>query len=365
MGLTRSELWARLGLLREIDPISDEAYKFTLAIEAKQSDQGAAAKDKWHVSFHGSQFEGADEKGCGRANIYRLMDVPKGEFNRRAMQIMDAGKDIEDRLVARWYRAGYLLSAPPAKLDGSKQKQTVFEDPEHWLTSTVDAIVVPRMSTFPIVAEIKTKYAEHILEMKHLIRGPDPKHVLQVKTQLGLAHEAGPTVVQRCHNTGRMAIEFPFLQDDDTFEMQMVCPQHLHDRCLMEVELHPPQHGYIYYVSRDNPSDTHEFFFEYDPNHMTEGRKKLAEYKKAFEDGVLPQTNFEDKRYAHPFGWLWGDQPCKWCDYGDVCRKDMRASLEVGGKIVLEESAAVEEAVNVRGEYDLDLVREEVFQRWA
>ena len=90
----------------------------------------------------------------------------------------------------------------------------------------------------------------------------------------------------------------------------------------------------------------------------------LTVWRNFFLEGRLPQTNFKAKRYAHPFGWKWGEEPCKWCDYGDVCRLDMKASLEKGELLTFAESAAVEQAQELRPDYDLDLVQRAVLERW-
>jgi hypothetical protein len=368
MGISRTEFYARLGLLDDIDPLTDEAYRFEEMQLAGTSDQGAAARDKWHVSFHGSQFPGAAERACPRQLIYRMIDIPRstGSYmfsNRKLTQIADAGKDIEDRLVMRWHKAGYLLSPPPVDPWGHKQDQLVFEDPEHWLTSTVDAIVVPLHRVRPIVAEVKSKYADVIADMRKLIRGPDEKHVKQIKTQIGLAkehYERNPPTVKRCHNTGRMAI----LVAMDEHHAELLCPQHRTADCLEEVELLAPRYGYLYYVSRDNPADTFAFFVDYDAKHMEVGRARLASTREAFLAGVLPQENFVEKRFAHPFGWLWGDEPCKWCDFGAVCRLDNKKAIAQGSPINLVDSYAVDEAKGLRADYELDLVQQAVLERW-
>ena len=354
MGLTRAELFARIGVLREADPMTDSAYRFFEQLEAAKSDQGAGASHKWHVSFHGSEFPGVDDKACGRRALYRMMDVPKGGFRRQSRQIMDAGKDIENRLVQTWYTAGNLLTPPPW------ENQLEFEDEHHWLTSTVDAIVLPQRTARPFVVEVKTKYAKEIEAMKRLLRGPDPRHVNQIKCQIGLAHEAGPQTVLRCHNTGRLALTI-----GQNGTSTSVCAQHGHADCLEEVVLEPINYGYIYYVSRDNPVDTWEFYVEYDPEFMRIGREKLAEWRKFFEEDELPQTNLADKRYSHPFDWKWTYLPCKWCDYGDICRIDHKKSVAEQRRLKLSESAAIEEASATRPEYDFEEIREAVYKRWG
>ena len=354
MGLTRGEFFARVGLIREVEPMTDAAYRFFERLEAEKSDHGAGAAHKWHVSFHGSQFPGDDDKACGRQALYRMLDTPRGMFTRRSRQIMDAGKDIENRLVMTWHTAGVLLTPPPW------EKQLEFEDPAHWLTSTVDAIVVPTRSLRPVVAEVKTKYAKDIEDMRRLLRGPDEKHVNQIKCQIGLAHEAGPQTVRRCFNTGRLAVKV-----GSNGSTQEICAQHRHDQCLEEVTLEPVEYGYIYYVSRDNPVDTWEFYVEHDPEFMRKGREHLAQWREWFDEGVLPHENFVAKRYAHPFGWKWTELPCKWCDFGDACRKDTKAALEKGEPLRLRESEAIVDAIYGRADYDYEAVRAAVYERWG
>lgn len=317
-----------------------------------------------------SQFPGDDPKACGRQALYRMMNIPRttGSYffsNRKLTQIADAGKDIEDRLVMKWHGAGYLLSPPPYNALGQRQHQFVMESPDEWLTSTVDAITLPRRSITPVVTEVKSKYADVIEQMQMLQRGPDDKHVKQIKAQIGLAREdflRNPRIVLRCFNSDRLAISY---YDFRSSKEILVCPQHLHNDCLHEVKLKPPHYGYLYYVSRDNPTDTFEFYIEHDEQFMASGRAKLIEWQQNFINNVLPQTNFTDKRFSHPFGWLWGDEPCKWCDYGDHCRSDHKKAIEKGMVLALHESEAVEFAKGVKADYELDLVKIAVGERWG
>lgn len=349
-GYTRGEFFARIGATREVDALVDIAYKKLNERDFATSDQGAAAEDKWHVSFHGSEFPGDNPYGCGRYGLYRLLDVPRQVFTRKGRQYMDTGKDLEERLVWAWYNAGLLVSNPP------NLKQTMYEDPQHWLTSTVDAILVKPRSDAPFVAEVKNVSYAAIEQMRNLVRGPADQHVRQINCQIGLAHEAGPLACLRCHNTGAMAVSDPF-----------VCPLHGGDECLHESILDPVNYGRLYYVSRDNPMDTFEYMYEYNPGFMEAGRKQLAQWREAFEQDKLPATNYDDKRYSHPFGWKWTlDQyPCKWCDYGDICRDDHDASKEQGGPIKLHESAAVEVAQRFRPEWSYEDVKNDVYKRWG
>ena len=364
MGLTRAEFWSHIGLAKEIDPLVTASYKFGAIMRQLQSDQGEDHADPWHLSFHGSQFPGDNPHACGRQSLYRMMDFVRPMMPRWLEQVAESGKAIENSLVAKWYGAGYLVS-PPSFLPNVIQEQ--YEDHEHWLTCTVDALVCWPRTTEPLVCEVKSKPADVVLAMQRLIRGPDKKHVWQIKTEIALAHEAGKITKLRCYNTGRFAIRVGF----DVVEGKIIggteiCPQHLHDKCLHEVTLSAPTRGYLYYVSRDNPEDTFEFMYEYDPNWMRIGRQKLARWRKSFLDDKLPATNFSDKRYSHPFDWQWtkDEYPCKYCDFGQICREDHKLAVERQETIALIESSGVEDVQEVRESYSPLRARTAVMDFW-
>lgn len=371
MGLNRREFLTRIGQIREIDPMTQAAYDFAAWQAQSQSDRGAAAKDNWHLSFHGSQFPGDNDHACGRQAIYRMMDIPRGMMPRWLEQVADAGKDIEDRLVMKWYNAGYLLSPPPFDVYGRRQNQMVFEDSQHWLTSTVDSLYLHPRRNRPAVCEVKSQYAEEIEKMLRLCRGPDPKHVFQLRCQIAFAHEIGPWKVKRCHNSGRLPIKRLVQLEDEKMTTLVVCPEHGNINCLVDEILEPANYGYIYYVSRDDPYDSWEFFYEYDPAFMEAGRQKLEVWRKWFLEGLLPAINFEDKRFSHPFNWTWTrskkdpKSPCEWCDYGDICREDHKAAVAQGHAIKLTESAGIRVAQEVREDYNFDLVKSAILRRWG
>lgn len=366
-GQTRREFYTRIGLLHDVDKLTQAAYDFVIAKQAQKPDIGAAHEDPWFVSFHGSSFPGDNSHACPRKGIYRMMDIPRPIPPRWLIQVADAGKDIEDRVVQTWYEAGYLLSNPPYNYDGRKNPQTQFEDPSVWLTSTVDSITLFPSSSTGRVVEVKSKYAEDIDEMFRLWRGPDPAHVFQVKCQIGFAHEKGEWSVKRCYNSGRLAIKIG-VRNNKVIE---VCPEHMHDKCLRAEVLPPVDGGSIYYVSRDHPADTWEFYYDYDPDFMEAGRKQLAMWKKWFLEGRLPQINFSEQRFSHPMAWTWTRSqkdplsPCEYCDYGDICREDHKKAVASGKPILLSESAGVGVAKEAREGYDLDLVRQAIFKRWG
>jgi len=365
VGLTRAEFWSRIGLAREIDPLTTAAYKFGALKRQLQGDKGEDHRDPWHLSFHGSQFPGDNPNACGRQSLYRMMDFTRPVMKRWLEQVAESGKAIENSLVAKWWYAGYLVS-PPSFLPGMLQEQ--YEDEDHWLTCTVDSIVCWPREIEPLVCEVKSKEAAVIRAMQRLIRGPDRKHVWQIKTEIAMAHEAGPITKLRCINTGRFAIRVGFeIEDGVMVGGEDVCPLHGGDRCLQQVTLQAPTRGYLYYVSRDNPEDTFEFMFEYDPNWLRVGRSKLKRWRESFLDDTLPATNFSDKRFSHPFGWQWTkDQfPCKYCDFGQICRDDHRLAVERGSVIALTESAGIEDTREIREAYDPLDTREAVSEFWS
>jgi hypothetical protein len=357
-------------MLREVEPLTAAAYKFSEQLEAEKP-QGHDRDAPWHVSFHGSSFPGDNERACPRQAIYTMMDIPRsGGFSRQSRQRMDAGKDLENQLVRRWWQAGMLLSAPP-----DAEQQTQFEDPEHWLTCTVDAILLKPRSMRPFVAEVKNIDCDTLDEMLRLIRGPHDYYVRQVKTEIAMAHEHGPWKVLRCINSGRLAVKIGLRSvatngsssHAGDVEGVEICPEHGGEKCLEWQEIPPVQHGYLYYASRNDPDITREFYFEYDPAFMQAGRAKLAVWRKYWEEGYLPQTDFTGK---NPFGWNWttDDSPCKWCPFGAqgsyVCREDHQAAVKTGELMRIDDSLAVEEAREARPEYSLDLVRAAVAARW-
>jgi hypothetical protein len=348
------EFWSRIGLAKEIDPLTTAAYKFGALKRQLQSDQGEDHSDPWHLSFHGSQFPGDNPHACSRLALYRMMDFTRPVMKRWLEQVAESGKAIENSLVAKWYYAGYLVS-PPSFLPDVLQLQ--YEDEDHWLTCTTDAIVCWPRTVEPIVCEVKSKEAAVIRAMQRLTRGPDRKHVWQIKTETALAHEAGPLVKLRCINSGRFAI---IAGENEA------CPLHGGTKCLEEVKLKAPDRGYLYYVSRDNPEDTFEFMFEYDPNWIKIGRSKLRRWREWFKTDTLPATNFSDKRYSHPFSWQWtkDEYPCKWCDYGQICREDHKLAVSRGTTIALTESAGIEDTREIREAYDPVRARAAVMAFW-
>lgn len=317
--LTRQELFTRLQLIRTIEPVTYAAYKQVEDVRWRGGEGDAPHGHPWHVSFHGSQFPGYDPLACPRQALYRMMDLPKQEaFSRRSRVLMQAGKDAEVELVRTWHEAGILLSAPP-----DAEVQTGFELPEIWLTSSVDSVIQPPRWNKPLPVEIKTKDHETIEQMRNGLRGPDEAHVSQAKVQVAMVRH---------------------FQDD------------------LWPGLDPVTHGFIYYMSRDNPSDTAEYRVDYDQKFFDLGVERLKQWREMFLAGELPEIKpgKRSSKFGHPNGWRWSYVPCSWCDFKTTCQLDFRE-----GVTKLSNSIGIERAKLVREDYDYEAARARVLARWT
>jgi hypothetical protein len=342
-----------------IDEITDDAYALVAKHEAEEQNKGLAAKDAWHLSFHASRYPGDDPVACGRQAIYGLLDPQGAPTSRKTQHLFDEGTDIEHRHVERWYRAGRLLSAPPFV-----KRQDFYEDPEHWLTSTVDALTPMLNADAFTPTELKTKDVDVVKAMVMGERGPDPQHVRQNMVQLDRVLDAGPRDVLRCQNSRRLAV---WVNDDEwgQLDAERICPQHRHTGCLEQVELIPLRYGYIHYIARGRNRLVRTFRVNYDEAVMRVGRERLAAWRGSYLRGVLPQVNWAQNKYAHPNGkdWGWSKAPCKWCDFQRLCRDDMKASVELGGSLPIARSA-VAGVASAHGRAYAD-TRAAVLRRWG
>lgn len=299
-----------LGEYKLVESITEQAFEIAEKKAWRENLDDSPHGEKWHTSFHASSFPGDDERACGRKAIYTLMNTPSVEATPRKLRGQgEVGKAVELMLVKAYGQANILLSNNQTSGD---KFQTNFTDHECWLTGNVDVVLLPWGWNKPHVVEVKTKAHDVVKQMKQGERGPDVKHTRQCKTYIGLAHEN--------------AHYWP--------------------------NLLPCETGTIYYLSRDDPSYTHEFFYEYDPSFMAAGREKLKEWQEAFIQGELP---------PHPFkGKEWSIEPCKYCPFKKfACKPD-----QIDGITRLSESHAIEFAEEVYGEYDYESTRQEVLDRW-
>jgi len=317
--LSRNEFFSRLQLIRVLDPITDGAYKEIEERVWREQHDDAPHGHPWHVSFHASQFPGDNPMACARQALYQMMDLPPQKpFNRHVRALMSAGKGIEVELVRAWHEAGILLSAPP-----DAEVQTGFELPESWLTASVDSVILPPQWNKPLPVEIKTKYQADIDRMKLGAQGPDPQHVAQLKVQLAMVSVSQPTL-------------WPGLD--------------------------PVTHGFIYYMSRDRPSDTAEFRVDFDQKYFEVGLERLKQWRGYFMEDVLPELKpgKRESRFGHPNGWRWSYPPCQWCRFANVCKEDFRAGITA-----LSESTGIQNAPKIRPHYSYEDARQRVLSRWS
>ena len=316
--VSRAEFFTRLQITRKLEPITDAAYKEVEQNRWQNNLDNEPHGHPWHVSFHASQFPGDNPMACPRQALYQMMDFPSSDpFTRRSRTVMAAGKAIEEELVRTWHDAGILISAGP-----DEEIQTGFELPEAWLTGSVDAVIKPPNWNKPLPVEIKTKYHSVIEEMQRGARGPDQNHVSQLKVQLAFVRL---------------------------------------NQAKLWPGLDPVTHGYIYYLSRDNPSITAEYRIDLDEEFFRKGVARLMQWKAWFDEGFLPEMNPSKRtsKFGHPHGWRWSYQPCAWCNFRKTCQLDFRE-----GNVDLTASIGVERARLVRPDYDPEAARRRVLERW-
>lgn len=328
--LTRNEFFTRLQLIRHLDPLTDTVYKQVEEKRQRDHSDDAPHGLPWHVSFHASQFPG-NGMACPRAALYGMMDFAKeaGDrkartlpFDRAARTVMAAGKAIEVELVQTYADAGILLSAKP----GDQQTNFVWRDA--WLTGSVDCVVQWPKTTLAVPVEIKTKYQAVIDLMKLGSRGPDDNHVSQLKTQLALVYYAVKSKA--------------FAPDCDL-----------------------PTHGYLFYLSRDRPSDTAEFRVDLDLRFFEAGIQRLKDWKEFFIDNVLPENpkGRRTNNFGHPMGeegFKWSQNPCQLCGFKRTCQLDYRADTHE-----LSKSVGIDRTRVIREDYDPQEARKRVLETWA
>lgn len=360
MGISRMELFSRLGVIKLVDPMIEAAYERQEEAIWRGDLDSSPHGAPWHTSFHASEFPGDNPYACPRAALYTLMNVPKNEpIDRRGRMYMDAGKNLELELVRRFGSSGWLLSADQTSGD---DYQTNFSDDLTWLSGSPDVIVIPPGWDRGHVVEIKGKgvrrpprYRElidPIAEMRSMREEPTEKHVRQIKTYIGLAnrefHLRVP-YVWVCQSDWRVLAVQQTAEVVDTPE----CPT-CEGGCQRLIEMRPVVDGTLLYAALDDATVTHEFLYSHDAKGFEEGRRKLTAWKDAFARGDLPER---------PSDWMWSKDPyqCRWCPFKrDVCKPDDKAGI---GR--LRDSHAIPAAAAIRPGYDYDATRRAVLDRWG
>ena len=318
MSLSRFQLFSKLGIVRKgphLDPWTHRAY------EKYEYEQWKEPKsphgEPWHVSFHASQFP-SEEKACERKALYSLLDIPQAEPNPgRLTATAEQGSAAEYQVVYRWGLSGMTIGGSVPLWNGGPMQQIKFADPSHWLTGAGDAVLDLRPEWDAVLpVDIKSKANEVIENMKRGAQGLFPEHYRQVQAY----------------------IYFCRLLHEDMGWSQM--------------GLKPARGGIIYYVSRDNPRNTFEFYIDADEEAMETGINRLEQWRKDFLNDYLP---------PRPKEWRWTEEPCKWCPFKKyACKPDHKEGVEK-----LSESNGITFAKNVRESYNDEKSRERVLKRWS
>jgi hypothetical protein len=279
--------------------------------------------------------------------VYGLLDPPAPAPRKPFLQAwFDIGNALEHNWIRRLRNYGVLLSADVTAEDDF---QTGFEDEEHWLTGSCDAIVLPRGWMKPHLVEIKTTSHEKVLAMraeKPTFPLQHPKYVRQLKTYIGLAHEMPYTpTVHICNESGAIISS----RDD------YICPIH-GQRCAFEsIPLMPPDDGTLIYSSREDPLTTASFRVFYDPEFLAVGRVRLAEWRDYFLRGEIPAHPYEGRAKK------WTAPACANCDFkGAFCKTDYQNKT-----MRLSDSNLIGFARGIRPDYDLEQKRSSVLFRWG
>jgi hypothetical protein len=387
------DLYMRLGLLSEMEPMTEEVMRNRAERELVEDEHDSPHKLAWNLSMHGSSFPGDPAEACARKLVYRMMNVPsaRGIVEPWVTTTATLGKAGEMDVVEAWFKDGRMLAIPE---DPTKPEvhQLGFVDREHWLTCSTDLPILPRGHTRCHIVEIKAKSDDVLVEMLQgrIIernglkvvepKGPDIGHVVQLKCTIGLAHEydwGQVTVCKACWRIlfadvfGRLRpdkmVMNPAISPDRAADVLHECPWCEAESDWVTFDLQPPTTGELYYWSRSWPRGhprhgkrTKTFFFEHDPAFMESGRAVLREARDSFVAGALPRR---------PRHMQWGLGACRFCNYKPICRLDegvqpnkRKATTEPAQ--TLAESNAVEHALSIRPRYSYEETRVAVLAQW-
>jgi len=304
MAITRKELFKALGAIQDgpvlIDSYTEKAYTDEEIRRWKEEPYQT-------TSFHCSSYPGS-EINCRCYGLYKLLNIPEDKpISAKGIGVMEAGKAVEEQIVERWYKSGILLGGYP--------EQIYVEDEDTWLTGKIDALLnlLPEYK-YVLPVEIKTKKNNVIEYMRVGGQDYDEKHYNQLQSYIAWC--------RKNHET--MGWD--------------------------KLGLLPAQGGIIYYVSREDPRNTHEFYVNLDEDLIKKAEEQLKLWQEAFLNDELP---------PRPKEWRWTLEPCKWNPYKRYCKQDYK-----DGITKLSESAAVKFALEHDSSYNIEKVKERIKERW-
>lgn len=246
-----------------------------------------------------------------------MMDPPPEKPDEGPwMGVAQVGSAVEEQVVYRWGRAGITVGGSVGLWEGAPAKQLGFEHPETWLTGSLDAALDLRPEwPYVLPTDVKSKSMKVIEEMKAGQREYDASHYAQIQAYIWLCRE-------------------------------------YHDEMGWDhLGLEPAAGGTIFYVAREQPRKTVEFYVPFDEAFVSAGVARLKEWRAAFLFDGLP---------ARDKSWRWTEEPCKWCDFKKhICKPDIKADATT-----LTGSHVVSRSKELNDQYDAEAIRAEVKRRW-
>ncbi len=313
MGLSRRQLFTTLGI---VPPPGPRLHKRTIRAWTDLELWRLNRDPHFRSSFWGSAFPVGPGNHCGRFALYSLMNLPDSEPpHPKLVATARAGKDVENQITYRWARAGITVGGSCSLNEDVEPAQLRLQDPEHWLSCAIDSCLDLRPD-WPAVCpvDVKSKPDKTINELRVGAASYDPRHRAQV---ISYVH---------------------------------VCRLNHEAMGWADMGLEPANGGFLYYCSRDNPTNAVEFWIEYDEAEVENALTLLQQWRIGYEKGILPER---------PKAWRWTEQPCKWCDLKKLCKADVK-----DGVTDLFLSGVNRYAVGVNPSYDARKVHAQVLRRW-
>lgn len=411
--MERFSLYAFLGLVRVMEPHTETLMQRRADVKNVADEYDSPHSRPWFVSYHGSEAPSSPESACKRYLAYRMMNFPSGtSMPPWVTTCGTVGKAGELDIADAWYRGGRLLAIPEdpeikaARLEDVRQAvlrgdmdaarqhaerqdehQLGFVEPSIWMTVSTDLPILPPGWRKPHIVEIKGKADEVLEEMlqgrllqrsdgtiEKVGRGPDDRHVPQLKATIGLAHEyewGEVTVCSGCwsilfadifERLARQRMNPAISQQRAAEDNLQCCPFCDEEHEWETFTLEPPTTGEIYYWSRSWPRKTKSFFYEHDQHFMDNVVKVLGETRQHYINDEIP---------LRPDHFQWSIGPCQNCAQKPVCRIDaglaprQRKIRPENARHKLTESAGVDQTKKMRLNYDPHATRARVFAEWS
>lgn len=288
MGISREQLFRTLNIIK--DGVDLEAIVKKSMVEF-ENHKWQEIDDHTTTSFYASQFPGS-EKSCQRKMLYQLMNIPNVDpFPPKLRGQTEMGKAAEEFVVKPLISSGIVLSV------NSEKEQIKFEDPDTWLSGSTDLVLDLREVKYNHVLPVDIKSKDHdvIQQMKIGARNYDEKHYQQVQAYI------------------------------------YFCRKFHVDMGWRDMGLLPAKAGMLYYVSRQDPTFVHQFYFKIDREVIDRALENSIHAKEMWQEDILP---------PRPEDWKWTEEPCKWCIHPDslVLKSDLTWAkarwLQVGDELI-------------------------------